>query len=128
MDISSIDSYLATNGIDATVHESGLRYVISGLGSGPYPTWYEKVKFQFSGKLLSNGSQFGSGIAEPKQGFDGRLINYVQGLQIGLQLLRPGGKATFFVPSVLAYGSFATSDIPANSNLIFEVELLEVTQ
>jgi FKBP-type peptidyl-prolyl cis-trans isomerase FkpA/FKBP-type peptidyl-prolyl cis-trans isomerase FklB len=44
-----------------------------------------------------------------------------------MQLLSEGGKATFYIPSALGYGPTNTiTDIPANSIIIIEVELLEV--
>ncbi len=44
----------------------------------------------------------------------------------GLQLMKEGGKATFFIPSNLAYGPQELPGIPANSTLIFDVELISV--
>ena len=40
--------------------------------------------------------------------------------------MKVGGKATITCPPELAYGGRATGKIPANSTLIFEVELLSV--
>ncbi|MBC3764646.1 FKBP-type peptidyl-prolyl cis-trans isomerase [Neptunicella marina] len=51
----------------------------------------------------------------------------IQGWFIGLQGMKTGGKRKLWVPAELAYGERRIGDmIPANSNLIFEIELLEV--
>lgn len=51
----------------------------------------------------------------------------IQGWFIGLQGMRVGGKRRLRVPAELAYGERAIGNkIPANSDLVFEIELLEV--
>lgn len=53
----------------------------------------------------------------------GRVI---KGWDQGLMGMKTGGKRTLFIPAHLAYGERAIGSIPANSNLNFTVELLEV--
>ncbi len=50
----------------------------------------------------------------------------IQGWDLGLMGMKVGGRRKLFVPSHLGYGERVKPTIPANSNLIFEVELLEV--
>ena len=50
----------------------------------------------------------------------------ISGWDEGLMLLNEGSKATFFIPANLGYGENATGSIPANSELIFYVELDEL--
>ena len=50
----------------------------------------------------------------------------IQGWDLGLMGMKEGGKRKLFVPAELGYGEREKPRIPANSNLIFEVELLEV--
>jgi FKBP-type peptidyl-prolyl cis-trans isomerase len=45
-----------------------------------------------------------------------------------MKLLPEGSTAVLYIPSALAYGKFGTSGIPGNSNLIFEVELVDVIE
>ena len=52
----------------------------------------------------------------------------IAGLKEGLQQLQVGDKATLFIPFYLAYGETGNSFIPPKSNLIFEVEILELTK
>lgn len=127
-DIAEIDAYLDAQSITAIQHESGMRYVITETGTGDIPALYDQVKISYKGNLLSNGNEFYNQIVEPSALFSSRPINYPHGVMLGLQLLSEGGKATFYVPSVLAYGNQASPNVPANSNIIFEIELLDVIE
>jgi FKBP-type peptidyl-prolyl cis-trans isomerase FkpA/FKBP-type peptidyl-prolyl cis-trans isomerase FklB len=50
----------------------------------------------------------------------------IQGWQIGFTLLNKGSKATLYVPSSLGYGPNGyPPSIPANANLVFEIELID---
>jgi FKBP-type peptidyl-prolyl cis-trans isomerase len=123
-DVSSIDSYLATNGISAQTDPSGLRYTIQTLGTGPKPTSASCIKAKYTGKLLSGGTIFDSNSA----GYKSPLIRLIKGWQVGLGLLPKGTKATLYIPSGMAYGPTGSgSRIPENANLIFEIELVDVT-
>jgi FKBP-type peptidyl-prolyl cis-trans isomerase FkpA len=125
-DITTINNHIATNSIENTiVHESGIRYVITQEGDGDIPTWYDKIKITYKAKLL-NGNEFVNQTVVPNELFSSRLVNYPQGLSIAMQLLKEGGKGTFYVPSTLAYGPTAYTNLPANSVVIFEVDLVEI--
>jgi FKBP-type peptidyl-prolyl cis-trans isomerase len=50
----------------------------------------------------------------------------IEGFDKGLVGLKVGGTRTIFIPSAYAYGEAGSGPIPPNSNLIFEVELLEI--
>ncbi len=118
----AIDGYLATNNISAQTDASGLRYVITSLGSGPKPTLSNTIRVKYKGMLLSNGQIFD----QANSAVEFPLSNLIQGWKIGFQLLPEGSKATLYIPSGLAYGAKASGSIPPNSNLIFEVELFKV--
>ncbi len=55
-----------------------------------------------------------------------RLRDLIEGWIIALQQMRVGDKWEIYIPSELGYGSFSQPGIPANSTLIFEIELLGV--
>ena len=50
----------------------------------------------------------------------------IEGFDLGVQGMKVGGKRTIFIPSRYAYGEVGSGPIPPNSNIIFDVELLEV--
>ena len=55
-----------------------------------------------------------------------RLRDLIEGWVIALQEMRVGDKWEIYIPSELGYGNFSQPGIPANSTLIFEIELLGV--
>jgi len=111
---------------DTIVTASGLRYIIQKKGTGVKPEKGAKVDVHYTGKL-TNDTIFDSSYKR-NQPFSftlgkGRVI---KGWDEGVALLNEGDKATFIIPAELAYGSRATGNIPANSTLIFDIELLKV--
>lgn len=103
---------------------SGLKYVIAQEGSGKSPKATDTVTVHYVG-TLTDGSQFDSSIdrGEP---IDFPLNRVIPGWTEGLQLMKEGGVAVFYIPSNLAYGPQELPGIPANSPLIFWVQLLQV--
>lgn len=121
-----IDDYLLEKEISAIEHESGIRYTITEGAGTVSPTLYDEVEIVYTGKLLSDGSVFYSQTLKPSDEFSSRVINFPHGVIIGLQLMKEGDKMTIYTPSTLAYGTRSISGVPSNSNVIFEIELLEV--
>lgn len=127
-DIAAIDSYLADHSIVAEEDASGIRYVVHEAGSATKPGLYSKVIVRYTGKKLASGIEFFTGTLQPTTTFDSYVVNYLLGLQVGFQKLGKGGKATIYIPSPLGFGnvSIANGAVPANSNLIYEVEVLDI--
>lgn len=126
-DIQLIDNYLSENEIvDTQSHESGIRYIITQEGSGNIATWYNQVKISYKARLLNETEFFLSEIVQPSESFSSRVVNFPHGVIIALQYLKEGSKGTFYVPSGLAYGPRSFSNIPANSVIVYEIEVLEV--
>jgi FKBP-type peptidyl-prolyl cis-trans isomerase FklB len=103
---------------------SGLQYKVLKEGTGPQPKATDTVTVNYRGTLI-NGTEFDSSY---KRGQPATfpLNGVIKGWTEGLQLMKQGAKYQLFVPPDLAYGQRAVGpDIPANSTLIFEVELLD---
>ncbi len=107
-----------------TVLESGLQYQVLTEGEGDSPGPTSTVTTHYEGKLI-DGTVFDSSI-ERGEPTSFPLNRVIPGWTEALQLMKPGSKWRLFIPSQLAYGERATGSIPANSTLIFEVELISV--
>lgn len=103
---------------------SGLQYKITTEGTGKSPTATSTVRIHYKGTLL-DGTKFDSSY-DRNEPLEIGLNQVVPGWTEGVQLLKEGAKATFWIPSDLGYGNEDSGPIPAGSTLIFEVELLEV--
>jgi FKBP-type peptidyl-prolyl cis-trans isomerase FklB len=104
---------------------SGLQYEIITEGSGVKPTATQTVTCHYHG-TLTNGTVFDSSV---KRGAPASfpLNRVISGWTEALQLMPVGSKWRLFLPPQLAYGSMQVGSIPANSTLIFEVELLSIS-
>jgi FKBP-type peptidyl-prolyl cis-trans isomerase FkpA len=104
--------------------ESGLLYQVEQEGTGASPQATDTVQVHYKGTLI-DGTQFDSSYdrGEPATFPLNRVIS---GWTEGVQLMKEGAKFKFVIPPELAYGEQDTPTIPANSTLIFEVELLKV--
>lgn len=123
---------METNEVENVIKDTtGLRYVIAQEGIGPTANLYNKVKLNYTGKVLTTGATFFTGSNAPTAAFDSRVINYIYAFQAGLTKMNAGTKATLYVPSVLGFGNQSVTgaggvSIPANSNLLYEIELVEI--
>jgi FKBP-type peptidyl-prolyl cis-trans isomerase len=119
-------SFLEENGRKegVTTTESGLQYEVLTLGDGPMPTETSTVSVYYEGTLI-DGTVF-DGNFDSGEPISFPLNGVIPGWTEGLQLMPVGSTYKFYIPSNLAYGSQATGPIPANSTLIFKVELLDV--
>ncbi len=97
----------------------GLSYTVIKAGAGERPNSESKVKVNYKGMLAGDGNEFDSGKdAEFPVG------GVIPGFAQGLQLMQAGGSYRLCIPSKLGYGEAGTGPIPANADLVFEVELL----
>jgi FKBP-type peptidyl-prolyl cis-trans isomerase FkpA len=121
-DTIAIEAFLTTNNItNAITDPSGLRYVITTMGTGAKPKTTSTIAFNYDGKFLTTGASFDKSTTTASSA----LSSLIKGFQIGMPLLPAGSKATFYIPSSLGYGPFGSPGrIPGNSNLIFDVELV----
>jgi FKBP-type peptidyl-prolyl cis-trans isomerase len=121
-DEAEIDAYLAQRNINAIRHPTGVRYIITREGDGDRPSLCNRVAVTYEGSLMSNGDVFDN--TTTPRAFN--LDQLIPGWQIGIPLIKEGGRITLYIPSSYGYGKTARTNIPANSNLIFEVLLFDV--
>ena len=118
-------AWLAANGVKAEPRESGLIYVCTKKGKGPKPGYKQSVKVHYTGKFI-DGTVFDSSVerGEPIQ-FTLGVGQVIKGWDEGIALMSKGEKGILYIPFDLAYGTSQRGPIPAFSNLIFEVELVD---
>ena len=128
-DRNAIVNFLIDQGKDMEYTNSGLFYKIFEPGNGDKLKWADYIKVHYRGYFL-DGKEFDSSYArgEPISFYIG---NMVAGWNEGLQLLSPGAKASFILPSHLGYGEKGFSMgqgkflVPPNTIIAFDLEVLE---
>jgi peptidylprolyl isomerase len=103
--------------------KSGLEIWDSKEGKGEVVKPNAKVKVHYSG-WLTNGEIFDSSVVRGEP-IEFPLNGVIKGWQEGIPGMKVGGVRRLKIPAELAYGDRAKGKIPANSTLIFEVEMLE---
>lgn len=114
----------STDGMVST--PSGLRYKVlaSGPADGRSPTLYDSATVHYKG-TLTNGTVFDSSYERGAPATFG-VNQVIPGWTEALQLMKPGDQWLIYIPANLGYGPRAMGDIPANSDLIFQVHLIQV--
>jgi peptidylprolyl isomerase len=109
--------------------ENGLRYIDIEEGTGPTPQPGQTVAVHYTGWLESDGSKFDSSLDRGTPfSFELGAGRVIRGWEEGLATMKEGGKRRLIIPPELAYGETERPGIPANSTLIFDVELIEVRE
>lgn len=108
------------------VLSSGLQYKVITEGTGNTPTADDKVKTHYRGTLI-DGTEFDSSYKRDKPA-EFTVTGVIKGWTEALQLMKEGGKWELYIPADLAYGQRGRPSIPANSTLIFEIELIEIVK
>lgn len=100
--------------------------VDSVVGKGAEAVNGKSITVHYTG-TLKDGTKFDSSV-DRKEPFTFSLGagQVIKGWEQGIVGMKVGGKRKLTIPSELAYGANAVGAIPANSTLIFDVELLEV--
>ena len=121
LDTAAVHDYLKSNLIENIAHESGMRYHIETAGTGDKPVVYDAISGTYKMMLLS-GTTIQEGTLSQQN-----IFGLIDGLKIGIPLIKEGTKVTFYIPSELGYGLEGNgSGIPANANLKFEMTLTSV--
>ncbi len=109
---------------DVITTASGLQYQVLRESAGQRPGPNSVVTVHYVG-TLTDGTQFDSSYARDTPATF-NLRNVIVGWTEGVQLMSVGSQYRFIIPPNLAYGDRQNGDIPPNSTLVFEVELLEI--
>jgi len=126
-DKNTIINYIMDEGIELKSTDSGLYYQMIEEGEGKNAAWGDWVTVNYKGYTL-DGKVFDSSYKRGKS-IEFYIGNMISGWNEGLQLMKPGGKAFFVVPSGLAYGEKGFPNlIPPHTTLAFEVELVAITK
>lgn len=123
-DIAEIAEAVKAGKIDTTGSIESVYYHILSQGTGEYVSVTDTVTVHYKGSLLSDGSIFDQTRDKPATFPLRRLI---RGWQLALPKCRVGGKVRVIIPSAQAYGIRTRSkDIPPNSILVFDIEVVAV--
>ncbi|QJD96791.1 peptidylprolyl isomerase [Mucilaginibacter robiniae] len=141
-EVPAVNQYLTAHKLMPKTTASGLKYVITKAGTGPKPLAGDTLLVNYTGRTL-DGKVFDSSVetiakasgldqpGRPYEPFKFTVGNHdvISGWDEGLLLMNEGSKATFIIPSALAYGERgAGNDIKPFSPLAFDIELVKVTR
>lgn len=112
----------AKPGIDWRASGLGIEILVPGEGKPPQST--DRVRVHYRGTLI-DGTEFDSSHARGKPN-DFTVNQLIAGWAAAMPVLKPGGKAVFYIPPQLGYSGMRAGKIPPFSALIFEVELIAV--
>ncbi|AEW44765.1 FKBP-type peptidyl-prolyl cis-trans isomerase (rotamase) [Serratia symbiotica str. 'Cinara cedri'] len=118
------DFFAKIQGVEKT--QSGLLYKIERPGTGVIPKDNDTILVHYNGTLI-DGTEFDNSYTNGKP-LSFRLNNVIPGWTEGLKYIKKGGKIKLVIPPILAYGKINVPGIPANSTLVFDVELLDVQE
>lgn len=110
---------------DTVTTPSGLRYVIVKQGRGKKPLPGNVVIAHYTGTFL-DGKVFDSSREREPFAFTLGRGQVIKGWDEAFALLRVGDRATLIIPPTIAYGDKQRGSIPANSTLVFDVELIDL--
>jgi FKBP-type peptidyl-prolyl cis-trans isomerase FkpA len=99
---------------------SGLGYTALRPATGAMPAEADFVLVNYIGYLASTGAVFDQGMQATFQ-----VNGVIPGFSQGLQMMAKTGITRFCIPAAMAYGAQGAGPIPANADLVFQVELLD---
>ncbi len=121
-------AFMAQNALADGVRSlpSGVQYKIikSGPATGAHPTAEDQVTVNYEGTLL-NGQIFDSSYKGGKP-VTFQLKGLIPGWVDAVQMMRPGDEWILYVPPSMGYGAEQKGPIPANSVLVFRLELVSI--
>lgn len=110
---------LAAAGIAYATLPPHVKVATVKAGTGPSPTEQDVVLINYTGRL-PNGKVFDKADQAPLP-----LQGVIPGFTQAISQMQKGGKYKIHIPSELAYGDKAAGPIPANTDLDFDIELVD---
>ena len=120
-EVPQITAFAAADSLTLTKHSSGIYYQVINPGSGATPTVKDSISVTYTGKLLT-GTTFDQSTSPATLSLGG----VIEGWQIGIPLIKKGGRIKLVIPSAYAYGCNGLGPIPPNAVLFFDVSLIDV--
>ena len=116
----------AVHGVLKTAYS--LRYIDTKIGTGELAPINKFYTVQYTGWLASDGKKFDSSYDHGSPiTFPVGAHRVIPGWDTGFQGMHIGGKRRLFIPYQLAYGEAGRGPIPPKADLIFDIELLSVS-
>ena len=125
-----MEAYIADKKINAQKTDKGTFVEITSQGTGPQADSGKYVSVRYTGKLLETGKEFESNMKDtsrPAFNFVLGAGQVIPGWDAGLKLLKKGAKATLYIPGTQAYGPRPGPGGKTYESLIFDVELVDVS-
>lgn len=109
----------------ATVSDLQVQDVV--VGTGAEVKAGDTITAHYTGALAKDGTIFQSSL-DSGQPFTSPLANLIAGWQTGIPGMKEGGTRRLIIPAAQAYGSTERPGIPANSDLVFDIQLIKIGQ
>ena len=120
-----IQNFIKKNNISGyKTTPEGVVYQITKPGDGKLPVSGDEIYANYDGKLL-DGEGFDKSKDAPFN-FTLGAHRVIPGWEAGFAALSKGAKAKLIIPSTMGYGPQASGPIPANSVLVFDVEVVDI--
>lgn len=114
---------------NAEISESGLVFVVEKKGEGMIPVPGCPVSLHYTGTFRKDGEKFDSSLDRNEPfNFTYKVQKMIPGFEEGISMIGKGGKIKVFIPYYQAYGKKGRGPIPAYSDLVFDIELLNVEE
>lgn len=104
--------------------DNGAMMKLTRAGKGKTPKADSTVKVHYTGTLI-DGTKFDSS-RDRGEAFQTRLTDVIPCWTKSVQQMKPGARAKVVCPADTAYGNRPVGQIPANSALVFDIELLDM--
>lgn len=126
-ELEDIEKYVKSKNITVSPEPSGMYYIETVAGTGPKADTGKVVKAHFTVSLLDGKQLFSTTERGEPREFECGMSNDTQGFEEGISKMSKGAKATFIVPSRLAFGEGGRGTlVPPYATIVYEVELVDL--